>query len=353
MYIIGFNTGLIPRSSLNDTGLLTIATAFGVSLLITNLGTTIDIRAFIKEWKIVVVCCSGILVLGIVYLTLGAALFGMDYALAAYPPIAGGMAVIILMSEHVLSIGRADLSSFIWFVGELQLVVGIPVASFFLKKCCIQYVHTSDFANFVPVIEQDKKEKSFRLFPPIPEKYNSNYTILAKLLFVTWLSVWLAGITSTPSAVFCLILGVVFCEIGFLDRQALQKSGMTNMLMFCLLPIAPNSFSSLTMSDLISMVIPVIVFLALGTVALIIGGFIGGKLLKMQPMLAITLSLNALFGFPFNIMITDDVVRGLGLSEEDSEKLKTIIQPKMAIAGFVSVTIVSVILAGYILPFIK
>lgn len=352
VYIAGFTSGIIPVSSLTDTGILTVTSVFGMLVVVTNIGTMVDLNSFLKEWKTVLICICGLLVLGVVFLTVGSLIFDMQHALAAYPPIAGGIVAVMLVAKHCNEIGQPMLASFAWFLVTLQMFIGIPVASFSLKIYCYKFVKTEEFKNFVPV-ETDASIKSFRLIPPIPEKYNSPNIVLAKVLVVTCLSSYLGIVTPISAAIYCLMLGVLTCEIGFLDRYALQKSGMLNLIMFCMLASAPNSFATLSMSDLLSMVMPVVAFLLMGGAALVVGGFIAAKYLKVPVTLAIPISINAMFGFPFNIMITEDVVRAMNLNEEDTTKLKAIVLPKMTIAGFTSVTVMSVVIAGIVVPFIR
>lgn len=351
LYIAGYNLGIIPTTSLGETGLLTVTASFGMMIVVTNLGTMIDIRSFLKEWKIVVISIFTLAVMGVIFLTFGAALFGLDYALTAYPPVAGGATAVVMVADHASSIGRPELSSFAWFLVTLQMFVGIPIASFFLKRYCAQFVKTDEFKTFV-IAGEEASGKTRRLIPPIPAKYNSANTILAKVLVVTWFSSFLGSHTPIPAAIYCLIFGVLGCEIGLLDRQALQKSGMLNLAMFCMMASAPSSFATLSIPDLLSMLLPVAFFLIVGGAALSIGGALIGKILHVPASLAIPLALNAMFGFPFNIMITDDVVRTMGLNEDDTAKLKAIVQPKMTIAGFASMTIMSVVIAALVIPYI-
>ena len=350
VYTIGFNIGLIPKTSLGDTGLLTITGTFGMLVTVTNLGTMVEIRKFLKEWRIVVLSIVSLAVMGAVFLTVGTAFFGLDYALTAYPPVAGGMTATVMVADYVTSVGKEKLASFAWFLATLQMFVGIPAASFFLKRYAQRLVRSDEFRK---AEEEEKAQKSsLRILPPIPEKYNSANTILAKLLLVTCLASWLGKVTPIPAAIGCLVLGVLGCEIGFLDRQSLQKCGMLNLVMFCMMASAPNSFASLSFAELFQMVVPVVFFLVVGAAALSLGGVLVGKVLGFSVDFAIPLALNAMFGFPFNIMITDDVVRTMDASEEDKAKLKSMIQPQMTIAGFASMTIMSVVIAALVIRYI-
>lgn len=352
LYIIGFNTGFIPASCLGDTGLLTITSTFGMLITVTNLGTMVDIRNFLKEWRIVVISIASLGVMGTVFLSLGSVIFDMTHALVAYPPVAGGFTAVVMMTDHANAIGKPELGSFAWFLVTLQMFVGIPLASYFLRQYCSRFVKSNEFTD-CSSREKDNTKRAFCIFRPIPEKYNSPNVILAKLLVVTCFSSYLGTVTPIPAAIYCLLLGMMGCELGLLERQSLQKSGMINLIMFCMMASAPNSFSTLSIPTLLSMAAPVVFFLLAGGISLSVGGLLVGKLLKVPASLSIPLALNAMFGFPFNIMITDDVIRTMGLNEEDSIRLKSIVQPQMTIAGFASMTIMSVIIAAIVIPYIN
>ena len=55
-----------------------------------------------------------------------------------------------------------------------------------------------------------------------------------------------------------------------------------------------------------------------------------------------------LFGFPGTYIISQEVVTSLSQNESEKQFLTKRILPKMLIAGFTTVTVASVILAGFI-----
>jgi len=57
-------------------------------------------------------------------------------------------------------------------------------------------------------------------------------------------------------------------------------------------------------------------------------------------------------GFPGTFIVSNEVATQLAESEEEREFILGEIMPKMLIAGFVTVTITSVFLAGFLVKFI-
>lgn len=352
IYIVGYLTNLIPTDTLANTGLLVIVNNFAMSLIVTNLGTMININQLLSEWRTILICLFGLACLGVACILFGTPIYGKEYALAAFPPIAGGFPATIMVENAATAASHPDIGAFAWLILPLQLFVGIPIATIILRNYCQHIVKTDTFKNYQIGSSSIKTNINLRFIPALPQKYNTPNVVLMKLLLITYLSTLVSGLTGIPAAIFCLIFGVLFTEIGFLDRNSLQGSGMMNFIMFCMIAAAPNSFVSLTPESLGGMLVMTAFFLIIGAIALGIGGALFGKLFRVDPRMGATMSLNAMFGFPFNLMITDDIIRGLQLSENDSAKLREMVLPKMVVAGFTSVTIASVVIAGIVIPLI-
>ena len=61
LYLIGFQTGLIPASSINDTGVPAIASNFAIMMLLVGMGTMLHLNEMIAQWKTVVVALVALL----------------------------------------------------------------------------------------------------------------------------------------------------------------------------------------------------------------------------------------------------------------------------------------------------
>ena len=69
--------------------------------------------------------------------------------------------------------------------------------------------------------------------------------------------------------------------------------------------------------------------------------------------MAFAISLTAFYGFPADYIITNEVINALSEDEKEREALTAHMLPPMLVGGFVSVTIVSVVLAGIFVGFYK
>ena len=118
IYIVGYFTGLIPRGSVEALGFGTILSAFGMFAVLTNLGTMIELRKFIQEWKTVVISVGALIIVGIGFMTIGSLLFGRTYALVAFPPVAGGSVSTAMIADAAREAGQPTMAAFAWVVGR-------------------------------------------------------------------------------------------------------------------------------------------------------------------------------------------------------------------------------------------
>ena len=71
-----------------------------------------------------------------------------------------------------------------------------------------------------------------------------------------------------------------------------------------------------------------------------------GKIFPESWYLCCTLSVTALFSFPGTLIVPTEVSRAVAENDEERQVIQNRIMPKMLIAGMVSVSVVSVVVAG-------
>ena len=97
---------------------------------------------------------------------------------------------------------------------------------------------------------------------------------------------------------------------------------------------------------LAELALPMVGLIAIGILGMYIFSFIAGKLVGISTAMAFACSLTALYGFPADYVITKEVVNALTDDVEEREILTAHMLPPMLVAGFVTVTMVSVVMAG-------
>ena len=64
------------------------------------------------------------------------------------------------------------------------------------------------------------------------------------------------------------------------------------------------------------------------------------------------IGLNCFLGFPYNFVITNEVIASLAENQGESDYLDGILMPKMIIGSIVAVSMVSAVIASVLVPFL-
>lgn len=305
-YLSGMLLGIIPADSISSTGLPAIMNAFGIAMMITNLGTMINLKELIREWKTVVVACAGLVGIAVIAFTIGTWLFGKEYSLCAAPPISGGIIAAILTADAATAAGRPELATFAILVCSLQLFVGLPVASRCLKMEAKRLLKQKDGVHESKKTSKRDEGWNLKIIKSWPKWTQTTGIIMFKLSFVAVIATWVSNLTLLPgasrpllnSSIAYLIFGVLFTEIGFLERESLQKANAFGVLMIGTLAVLPGNFASVTVQNLIDMIMPLIGMLVFCTVGIAVLSTVTGKLLHYSMPVSIAIGVTALFGYP-------------------------------------------------------
>lgn len=349
VFAVAFWNGL-PATIFSDSTLQAFASVT-VGLLLVHMGTTIKLNDLIKQWKtVVIVLCSTIAIcLGVYFV--GGLIIDKAMALIGAPILGGGVVAFLVMSEALTKAGAEEaVVVFGSLVLVIQGVVGFPIASFLCKKEALRLkgqIASGELTLNQP-LEDEESRPAWRIFPKTPEAYNGPNYLIAKLAIVACLAQWLSGLTGgkVNMLVICLVLGVLFREIGFLDEASLTKA---NGFTFVIGAVLVNVFASLantTPSLVLSMIGPLAVVVVVGLATCAVVSILVGKIFHQSWYMSFALGVTALFGFPGTLIVPTEVCKAVADSEEENQTLLQSILPKMIIAGMVSVSIVSVVFAG-------
>ncbi|MET1178472.1 hypothetical protein ABG775_11000 [Peribacillus simplex] len=357
LFLCGYWT-FFPQDIVSIAGVPPVVATMMMYLLITNMGTLLSIRELVNQWKTIVISLSGIL--GIVALIFGIGIFIFDLqtVLVAIPPLVGGMVSSIIMSEGAAEAGLTSLSVFAIVIYVMQGFAGYPLTSIVLKKegKKRQYRNGQLTVKKSDTAAASEGMTELKLFKKLPEKYNTEYFKFFRLAVVAFLaylvSTGLEPIISINAFVLCLLFGVVGKSIGFLEKQTLQKANGFGFAIMALMLFVFDGLKNATPSMMVEILYPLIVCIFLAVIGMYIFSFIAGKLLNVSKELAFAVSLTALYGFPADYIITNEVVNSLTKDENEKEALLSHMLPPMLVGGFISVTIVSVILAGIFVQFL-
>ncbi|MGE8080017.1 hypothetical protein [Peribacillus loiseleuriae] len=359
LFLIGYWT-FFPTDIVAVAGVPPVVATMMMYLLITNMGTLLSLQELKNQWKTIVIALSGVLGIIAILFTIGTLIFDFKTVVVAIPPLVGGIVSALIMSEGAKEAGLASLSVFAIVIYVMQGFAGYPITSIVLKKEGKRLLEKyrsgeltiKDAKNGVGV----EKEQELKLFKYLPEKYNTEYFKFFRLALVGYLaylvSTLLAPFVTVNALVLCLLFGIIAKSVGFLEKQPLQKANGFGFSIMALMLFIFDGLQKATPSMMLEILYPLIVCIILAVIGMYIFSFIIGKILKVSKEMAFAVSLTALYGFPADYIITNEVIKSLTNDEKEKEVLTSHMLPPMLVGGFITVTIVSVVLAGIFVGFL-
>lgn len=360
LFILGYWT-FFPKNIVSLAGMgAPLGGTLVVMMTCVHVGTILSIKQLLEQWKIVIITLAGIVGMCILCWFIAVPIVGKDFVIAGLPPLTGGIVAASMMQTAAAEKGLMAASVLAIAMYCIQGFVGYPLTAICLKregKKLLKKYHenkeniiltdTGEIDTNLGNMKVNITEKK-RLIPAIPEKYTSSVLILMKVIFVAFIANRLSALTggAIHQAVLALIVGIIATEIGFLDKNSLQKANAYGFLMYVLMMFIFDGLKSATPDMLKECIVPMAIIIVIGVIGMAILSIIVGKVLKVSYEMAFATSLTALYGFPPNLILTQEASKALAETPEEEQYLMDQMAPMMIVGGFVTVTITSVLIAG-------
>lgn len=351
---------IFPKEIVTNAGLLPFGNTIGIFLLLVHIGTIISLKQLMKQWRTVVICLCGLLGMCVVGYFVGSMVMERNLVIAGIPPLTGGIVSTTIMQKAAMKAGLMKASVFAIATYCIQGFAGYPLTAACLHFEGKRLLHQLRSKEVVLTPEQieanshvgitataDDSETRKTLLPPLPKSVNTPVMILTKLGLVGWFSLLLGKVTPVNGAIWALVLGVFFTYIGFLDQNALTRAGSLWITMFALLMFVFDGLKICTPDMLVSLLAPMVILVVVSVVGMAIFSYVISHFMKVSFPLAFANSLTALYGFPADAILTEMTCSSLADNEVEKGYLMANIFPSMIVGGFTSVTITSVLIAGY------
>lgn len=361
LFLLGYWT-FFPKDIVSRAGIPPVVAIMLMYLLITNMGTLLSLKELAKQWKTIIISLAGIAGIMAISFVIGIVLFDLNTVIVAIPPLVGGIVSSLIMADGAAKAGLIDLSVFAILIYVMQGFAGYPLTSVMLKKEGARVLEKyrkgewKDIPADTPVKGESKEadiiaeEKMPRMFSGIPTQYNTSYFRFLRLcvvgLMAYLISTELAPYVKISPFVLCLLFGVVAASAGFLEKQPLQKANGFGFAVMGLMLFIFDTLNHATPDMLLRLVYPMITLIGGAIIGMYIFSIIAGKLLGVSKEMAFAIALTALYGFPADYIITNEVITTLTKDERERQVLTSHMMGPMLIGGFISVTMVSVVLAG-------
>lgn len=349
--LLGFWT-VLPLTMLEDTGLFAVSLIVA-PMFVVNTGTLMNFGEMISEYRTVIIAFFAVIVIALLLYFVGGYLIGQQFAVAAAGPISGGLVAVLIIQEAAAAANLEQIAVFVTVLFVLQLFVGLPIAAFCLSQDAKRLVgeYRSNELSHKPQQSNTPQAKKSRLqiFPDTPAEYKTPFILLMKILLVTWLALWCADLMGgvINKFIIALVFGVLFKELGFLEGKILDLASSTGFVLFILFILVYWYLPQATPGMMASMVKPVTISFTIAICAILAVSLLMSKLFSYSWRLCVALGISCFFGFPGTYTIPQEVAKAQGETLEEQEYLLNFYLPKMLVAGFTTVSVASVFIAGF------
>ncbi len=361
VFLIFMYSGIVPPDITVTAGLTGMVGSFVIPFCIVDVASTLKLKELKNEWKTALVIVVTTLGIALICATVGIATIGRARAIGAIGPLGGALLATTISQQMATAMNAPDVAVFVMIVLVLQMLIGLPIASVCLK----QYIksirangdlrsHCENLAAAAPAAAAAKAEVKRSSFSRYVE---SDYWVFFKISVVAaiayFIGTWLAPITKNiVNATLCyLIFGVAAAELGLLDRGPLAKARSQGIIYFALFSLLLSTFASVTLDVMMSQILPAVAIILMAAVGMLVFSGILGKIVKINPWLAMGISMCCYIGYPGSQIVAEEVIRGTtDLTEEESKACTQMIVPRMVLGYFVA-AITSILAASVAVGF--
>lgn len=355
LFLIAFMAGWIPPDIIKKAGLDQIA-KWSVVLLVFSMGTTINMRELIAEWRTVVTAIIAMcVVMAASFLMMP--FIGYENAIVSVPIVNGGIVATQIMTTGALEKGFTMAAALGTIVFAVQKFIGTPMASYFgLKEARMlvdEYRRTGKIPPSPHQVKKEDEKGDGKSFFERHKKCYGQFACLALTAFFSWIAFVIGKWTGLSATIWALILGAAVGSTGYLPRNILKHAnagGLLNCAVFCaiipsLATIKPNDLASLSFSICIIFAVSV-------TAIILFFKYLPCWKILGSKNVAIGVASCQLIGFPATYLVVNEVINAVAETEEERKLVEERLMPKYLVAGFVTVTSLSVIVAGIFVKFL-
>lgn len=355
LFLVAFLEGWIPKDIIDQAGLTQLAGA-ATAMVLFNMGSTLNIRQLVREWRTVLMAALCMVASCIAILCVSS-IIGFDTALVGMPVINGAAMATSLMSQAALDRGLETAAALCAVIYSVQKFVGAPIASAMGLRYANKLV--ADFrkdpaAHMAELAAKQKGTSSDKpSFYEIHKDLFTSNVLLAIVCIGAWVARVLGSLTPINYSIWALLLGSVSGLGGYIPPKPLQRSNSYGLMMIAVFGSIIPSLGKVSLSDLGTMAFQTIVLF----VAACIGIFVVGWVLPCWKLvgdrdLAVGIGVEQFLGFPSNVVICREVSEAVGETEDEKTYIEETLSVPYVVGGITVVTILSVTLAGIVINFL-
>lgn len=349
LFLVGFLTKLFPADII-DQGGLTALSKLVIAMVLFNMGTTLNVKQLIEEWRTVLMAALCMLASCVVML-LVSPIIGFDTVLVGMPVINGAAMATSLMASAAAEKGLATAAALCAVIYSVQKFVGAPIASAmgirYGKKLLKAYRENP--AQFKKQETGNGASAKVSFADKHKEWYSAN-VMMALVAAGSWVAHILGDLTPINYSIWALLLGVACAASGLVPTKPLQKSNSYGLMMVAVFGSIIPSLAKVSLSDLGTMAFQTIVLF----VAALIGVALVGWVLPTWKLvgdkdLAVGIGVEQFLGFPSNVVICREVGDAVGETPEEKAFIEDTLNVPYVVGGITVITVLSTMLAGFVI----
>ena len=344
LFLVGFLTKLIPADII-DQGGLTALSKLAIAMVLFNMGTTLNVKQLIEEWRTVLMAALCMLASCLVML-LVSPIIGFDTVLVGMPVINGAAMATSLMASAAAEKGLATAAALCAVIYSVQKFVGAPIASAmgirYGKKLLKAYRENP--AQFKKQETGNGASAKVSFANKHKEWYSAN-VMMALVAAGSWVAHILGDLTPINYSIWALLLGVVCAASGLVPTKPLQKSNSYGLMLVAVFGSIIPSLAKVSLSDLGTMAFQTIVLFA----AALIGVALVGWVLPTWKLVGDKDLAVGILGFPSNVVICREVGDAVGETPEEKAFIEDTLNVPYVVGGITVITVLSTMLAGFVI----
>lgn len=349
LFLVGFLTKLIPADII-DQGGLTALSKLAIAMVLFNMGTTLNVKQLIEEWRTVLMAALCMLASCLVML-LVSPIIGFDTVLVGMPVINGAAMATSLMASAAAEKGLETAAALCAVIYSVQKFVGAPIASAmgirYGKKLLKAYRENP--AQFKKQETGNGASAKASFADKHKEWYSAN-VMMALVAAGSWVAHILGDLTPINYSIWALLLGVVCAASGLVPTKPLQKSNSYGLMMVAVFGSIIPSLAKVSLSDLGTMAFQTIVLFAAALIGVALVGWVlpTWKLVGDKD-LAVGIGVEQFLGFPSNVVICREVGDAVGETPEEKAFIEDTLNVPYVVGGITVITVLSTMLAGFVI----
>lgn len=351
--ILGGQFGLITTEHFEHLEMVDLTYNYGLAFLLMCFGASISFREFRSEWKTAVMAITTVAIVVAIGFILGFTIFDKQTMVYGTISVAGGTQAAMIFISKLKEVGGDPLlPALILFILNMQVLVGYPVLTAFLRRGMKKRL-----ASGVEIIASEKKEIQEKTLIKLPACCDNFYFTFAILAITGIIGKSLENLTGLNAFVWYLVFGTILRFLGLLNGNSLNKIGAEGFLNKALYIVLLMDIVAIDIPALLIILPKMFGLFAIGVIGSLLAALLLVRFFKDMSFADImAINIACMVGYPMTLMACDESIKAIShemeIAEEVKQRLSAFYKPKIVISGIISVSVVSGIVAGIVVGFV-